>query len=120
MVDSSTGATRRSIVDPQMATAWRAGRLEFAGDSLATVIASVNRYSVRPIVLEDPALAQLTFTGTVFVDAIDASLDAMQQISLCVCSARRMETSGATSKRSRKTFSGSHVGARRVPNVSAV
>ena len=44
------------------------------------MIASVNRYSVRPIVLEDPALAQLTFTGTVFVDAIDASLDAMQQV----------------------------------------
>jgi transmembrane sensor len=79
-LDTATGAVRRSIVDPQMALAWRAGRLEFAGDTLEVVIASVNRYASRPIVLGDPALGKLTFTGTVFVDSIDASLDAMQQV----------------------------------------
>jgi transmembrane sensor len=80
VIDTSTGASRRSIVDPQMATAWRSGRLEFAGDSLDVVIASVNRYSARQIVLGDPSLGKLTFTGTVFVDSIDASLDGMQQV----------------------------------------
>jgi transmembrane sensor len=80
VIDRSTGTTRRSIVDPEMATAWRSGRLEFAGDPLEVVIASVNRYSARPVVIEDPVLGKLSFTGTVFVDAIDASLDAMQQV----------------------------------------
>lgn len=79
-LDTVTGAVRRSIVDPKMAMAWRAGRLEFAGDTLDVVIASVNRYASRPIVLGNPALGKLTFTGTVFVDSIDASLDAMQQV----------------------------------------
>jgi len=78
--DTATGEMRRSIVDPEMALAWRDGRLEFAGDTLDTVIESVNRYAPRPIVIADPALGKLTFTGTVFVDSIDASLDAMQQV----------------------------------------
>jgi transmembrane sensor len=80
VLDIATGEKRRSLVDPEMALAWRSGRLEFAGDSLDVVIASVNRYSSRPIILGDPALGRLTFTGTVFVDSIDASLDAMQQV----------------------------------------
>jgi len=78
--DATTGEMRRSIVDPEMALAWRDGRLEFAGDTLDAVIESVNRYARRPIVIADPALGKLTFTGTVFVDSIDASLDAMQQV----------------------------------------
>ena len=78
--DTATGEMRRSIVDPEMALAWRDGRLEFAGDTLDAVIESVNRYAPRPIVIADPALGKLTFTGTVFVDSIDASLDAMQQV----------------------------------------
>jgi transmembrane sensor len=78
--DTATGAMRRSIVDPEMALAWRDGRLEFAGDTLDAVIESVNRYAPRPIVIADPALGKLTFTGTVFVDSIDASIDAMQQV----------------------------------------
>jgi transmembrane sensor len=78
--DTATGSMRRSIVDPEMALAWRDGRLEFTGDTLDAVIESVNRYAQRPIVIADPALGKLTFTGTVFVDSIDASLDAMQQV----------------------------------------
>jgi transmembrane sensor len=78
--DTATGKTQRSIVDTEMAMAWRSGRLEFNGDTLEVVIASINRYSSRPIVLGDPALGRLAFTGTVFVDSIDASLDALPQV----------------------------------------
>ncbi len=74
------GQVRRSLVDPAMALAWRAGRLEFTGDSLVSVVANVNRYSPRPIVLADPALGDLSFTGTVFVSSIDAWLDGLQQV----------------------------------------
>lgn len=80
LFDPATGKTHKSLVDPVMATAWRSGRLEFAGDPLEVVIASINRYSARPIVLSDPALGKLTFTGTVFTASIDASLDAMEQV----------------------------------------
>lgn len=78
--DSVTGQVRQTSTDPEVALAWRAGRLEFTGDSLETVIASVNRYSQRPIVLSDPALGKLNFTGTIFTDSIDVSLDALEQV----------------------------------------
>ena len=78
--DKSTGKMRRSIVDPSVAMGWREGRLEFTGDKLDVVIASVNRYAPHRIVLQDPELGNLVFTGTVFVDSIDSSLDAMQQV----------------------------------------
>lgn len=78
--DLAAGQAREVQADPAVAVAWRSGRLEFTGDSLETVIASVNRYSPRPVVLGDPSLGGLKFTGTVFVDSIDASLDALEQV----------------------------------------
>ena len=78
--DTRSGSIRESLIDPAVALAWRGGRLEFTGDSLGSVVASVNRYAQRPIVLADPALADLTFTGTVFFDSIDAWLDSLNQV----------------------------------------
>lgn len=80
VVDVESGKVRESVMDPAVALAWRSGRLEFTGDSLATVIASVNRYATRPIALADPQLGELTFTGTVFFDSIDAWVDGLQQV----------------------------------------
>jgi transmembrane sensor len=80
VVDTKSGRIKESPVDTAVALGWRAGRLEFTGDSLDVVLASVNRYSANPIVLGDPTLGKLVFTGTIFVDSIDASLDAMQQV----------------------------------------
>lgn len=79
-IDTTTGRVRRSIVDADAALAWREGRLEFAGDNLDAVLLSVNRYSARPIVLADPSLGSLTFTGTIFFGSIDAWLDGLQQV----------------------------------------
>lgn len=78
--DSRSGDIRESLVDPAVALAWRTGRLEFTGDSLRSVVASVNRYTRHPIVLDDPGLETLTFTGTVFFDSIDAWVDSLPQI----------------------------------------
>ncbi|MGD9599284.1 MAG: FecR domain-containing protein [Steroidobacteraceae bacterium] len=80
VVDSRTGASHQSPIDPTVVLAWRSGRLEFVGDSLGTVVASVNRYAERPITLGDPGLGKLTFTGTVFLESIDAWLDGLQQV----------------------------------------
>jgi transmembrane sensor len=80
IIETSTGEIHSMVVDPAVALAWRVGRLEFTGDTLDVVISSVNRYSQRPVILGDPALGKLTFTGTVFLSSIDESLDAMKQV----------------------------------------
>lgn len=80
VVDARSGEIRESVIDPAVALAWRSGRLEFTGDSLDTVVASVNRYAQRPVKLADPTLGELTFTGTVFFEDIDAWLDGLQQV----------------------------------------
>jgi len=64
-------------VDPSGALAWREGRLEYINEPLAAVIADVNRYSARHVEIPDPAVANLTFTGTVFTGATDEWLHAL-------------------------------------------
>ncbi len=63
--------TTTATVNPQAAVAWRQGRFEYLHEELRYVLADVNRYAKRKIVLDDPRLARLEFTGTVFVDNLD-------------------------------------------------
>jgi transmembrane sensor len=53
----------RSIAD--FPPSWMSGRLEYRGERLQAVIEDVNRYSPRPILLQDESLGSLTFTGTI-------------------------------------------------------
>ncbi|MCI2261942.1 FecR family protein [Xanthomonas indica] len=62
------------------AIAWRDHRLEFVDTPLDTVIARVNRYSDRPLRLADPALARLSFTGTVDTRATAQWIEALPQV----------------------------------------
>lgn len=48
---------------------WTQGRLEYRGEPLRSVIEDVNRYAERPVVLRDPAIGELAYTGTVRLDA---------------------------------------------------
>ncbi|HYG26178.1 MAG TPA: FecR domain-containing protein [Caulobacteraceae bacterium] len=48
---------------------WTQGRLEYRGEPLRAVIEDVNRYAERPVVLRDPAVGELAYTGTVRLDA---------------------------------------------------
>jgi transmembrane sensor len=50
---------------------WQEGRLEYREASLQSVIDDVNRYTHRPIVLDNPELGKLTYTGTVILSAAD-------------------------------------------------
>lgn len=59
------GAASRALAYPASASRWTEGMLSFENADLATVVASANRYSEVHIVLGDPALASLKFTGTV-------------------------------------------------------
>lgn len=53
---------------PSLVT-WTQGRLEYRGEPLRSVIEDVNRYAERPVVLRDPAVGDLAYTGTVNLDA---------------------------------------------------
>lgn len=65
--------------DAGTATAWRSGMLHFRNEPLSEVIATVNRYATRPIVIEDVAVNALAFTGTARTDRIDGWLQALPQ-----------------------------------------
>jgi transmembrane sensor len=65
-------------VDPSTALKWRTGELAYVWEPLGSVVADVNRYSSRPIVLHDQRVASLRFTGTVFTASIDDWLQAIQ------------------------------------------
>lgn len=59
---------------------WQVGRLEFANEPLGSVIAEINRYTRRPIVIADDQLSELKFTGTVRSDAIDDWLRGLENV----------------------------------------
>jgi len=62
----STGFIRQAPdIAPENAMAWTRGRLVFQGESLADVIAEVNRYSRDRVVLADPRAASTRVYGVV-------------------------------------------------------
>ena len=78
--DPGRAALSVSSTDLARATAWQGDRLEFDNESLAVVVANINRYRRRPVRIEDAHLEALTFTGTVKTDAIDDWLHALPQV----------------------------------------
>ena len=65
-------------VDVQRVLQWRSGELAYDRTPLATVIADINRYSTTRIVISDPELERLEFSGTVFVASIRDWLSAFE------------------------------------------
>jgi transmembrane sensor len=62
------------------AASWRDGVLKYENEPLAAVAADLNRYSRRRIVVNDPALRDLPFTGTVFIGSVDEALVAFAKV----------------------------------------
>ncbi len=58
-------------INVDAATSWEKGLLVRVNTPLASVIADVNRYSSREIIIGDPSLNYISFTGTVLNDGID-------------------------------------------------
>lgn len=58
-------------VDPAHALSWQEGRLEYLNEPLDSAIADINRYSSRKIIIRDPALGDLVFSGAVLTDSAD-------------------------------------------------
>jgi transmembrane sensor len=73
--------------------AWRAGRLQFVDEPLRLVVADINRYSKREIVIADAAIGELRFTGTVFVPHLDdwlAGIAAVYQVTVSEAADKRV------------------------------
>lgn len=58
-----------SVVAAGSPVTWTQGRLEYRNTPLSVVVADVNRYADHPIVLHDPSLGDLEYTGAVRLDA---------------------------------------------------
>jgi transmembrane sensor len=67
-------------IRPTDAASWRHGILKYEHEPLSAVAADLNRYSTRKIVISDPAIAELPFTGTVFSTRIDDALQALTDV----------------------------------------
>jgi transmembrane sensor len=66
--------------NPEAATAWQTGRFEFVDEPLASVIATVNRYAERDIVITQSELGSLTLTGSVMNGHIDEWLQSLEKL----------------------------------------
>ncbi|MBL8270064.1 FecR family protein, partial [Steroidobacter sp.] len=64
--------------DIEATAAWKQGRIEYIHQPLEVVVARVNRYSRKPIVLEGDTVRELDLSGTVFEGQTDEWLRALQ------------------------------------------
>ncbi|WP_175597133.1 FecR family protein [Peristeroidobacter soli] len=66
-------------VDPATVLAWRNGELAYIYEPLGSVVEDLNRYSTRKIIITDPEVARIPFTGTAFAASLDGWLAGVNQ-----------------------------------------
>jgi transmembrane sensor len=79
---TETVAVTRQDIGPAEAArvlAWRDGRVDFAGETLADAAADFNRYNTRQIVISDAALGRERFYGRFRVEDVDGFAEAVRQ-----------------------------------------
>ncbi len=77
---SSDGRTAMvSSVDTSSALKWRNDELAYVWEPLGAVIEDLNRYSQHKVIIKDPAIAGLRFTGTVFTASLTDWVKAIEQ-----------------------------------------
>jgi transmembrane sensor len=67
---AARGPAVRSI-DPSVAVSWREGKLKYLNEPLRFVVADVNRYTRKQIVIGEPAVGDLLYTGTILPGELD-------------------------------------------------
>lgn len=68
-----------AATDVVSALRWRDGELAYVREPLGSVVEDLNRYSAHRIIIDDPAIAGLRFTGTAFTSSLRDWLKAIQQ-----------------------------------------
>lgn len=78
---ASVAIDQRTIgqAEAARALAWRDGRVDFAGETLADAAAEFNRYNTRQIVIADAALAKERFYGRFHTDDVEGFAEAVHQ-----------------------------------------
>ena len=77
---SSQGRTAMiANVDTLNALDWRSGELAYVWEPLGAVVEDLNRYSEHKVIIRDPAIAELRFTGTVFTASLADWVTAVEQ-----------------------------------------
>jgi transmembrane sensor len=78
----SFGATTGPVrtVDATLTTGWRAGQVAYVNQPLEKVVSDLRRYSMKDIVLQDPSVGALRYTGTVSVDELDHWAEGLSRV----------------------------------------
>jgi transmembrane sensor len=77
---SSQGRTAMiASVNTSSALEWRSGELAYVWEPLGAVVEDLNRYSEHRVIIKDPAIAELRFTGTVFTASLADWVKAVEQ-----------------------------------------
>ncbi|MDR7068320.1 transmembrane sensor [Pseudoxanthomonas japonensis] len=66
-------------LDAESTLAWLQGKVTYRSETLGNVVADLNRYSRRPIILQDATLAQMRVTGRWSTTDLDVWLDSVAQ-----------------------------------------
>jgi len=76
---SGQGLASPRAVNAAFSAAWREGVVVYQGETLASVVADLNRYSRVPVRLQDPGLGQVQVTGRWELAATDRWLEGLAQ-----------------------------------------
>jgi transmembrane sensor len=66
--------------DLNQALSWRSGSMVFVDENLALVVANLNRYATHPVVLVDPEIGKLRYTGIVVQGREEGWVAAMEAV----------------------------------------
>jgi transmembrane sensor len=99
-------------IDVQRALQWRSGQLSYDHVPLSIVVADINRYSTTRLVISDPALERMAFSGTVFLASVGdwlTALEAVYPVKAHESAAGVMQLSSAEEPRARAQPLESHI-----------
>ncbi len=78
---SSQGRTAMiASVNTSSALEWRGGELAYVWEPLGAVVEDLNRYSEHKVIIKDPVIAAMRFTGTVFTASAADWVNAVEQV----------------------------------------
>lgn len=78
LVALGDGPFQVNMVDTEVATSWKDGRLIFDNEPLGMIVHEVNRYSSRKLVVGDPTLSDMRVSGIFQVGSVDSFAAALE------------------------------------------
>ena len=69
-----------TAVDPAQALSWQLGRLDYDGEPLESVVADINRYSRKRVLIRDAAVGEILIWGTVRTEDTEKWVEALPSL----------------------------------------